>query len=144
MDNTKVPVGAIMFDLDGTLIDSIGIYVKIVKEIFERLKLPPVSTEIIFSAMKTGNFNWDSLLPDEVKDRKEEIVNSARLIISDIYPDRFRKEIKLIPGADEVLNNIFNAGIRIGIVTSTHQKYLKYKLHPLCKPVFALWLKPLS
>jgi len=38
-------VSAVMFDLDGTLIDSINVYYKVVETVFEKLDLPPVSRD---------------------------------------------------------------------------------------------------
>ena len=41
-DNHKLEVDAVLFDLDGTLLDSIGIYYDIMDIVFEKLELPPV------------------------------------------------------------------------------------------------------
>ena len=41
----KLKVKGIIFDLDGTLIDSIEIYFTIVEKVLERLHLPPVSRD---------------------------------------------------------------------------------------------------
>ena len=49
----------LLFDLDGTLLDSIGIYYDIVDIVFERLKLPPIPRERFVEAAKDGDFEWD-------------------------------------------------------------------------------------
>ena len=130
---TKLLVDAVIFDLDGTLIDSIGIYFKIVDIVFERLNLPSVSREAIMEAVKDGDFDWECVLPDNVKDRKDEIIADAVEIIFEIYPRMFGKDLKLIQGADRVLKTISFDGLRIGLVTSTPQQGMVHKMQPLKK-----------
>jgi 2-phosphoglycolate phosphatase len=130
MNDTKLQVDAVIFDLDGTLIDSIGIYFRIVDIVFKRLNLPPVSREAI---LEDGDFDWDCVLPDDVKDRKDEIIADAVEIIIEIYPRMFGKDLKLIQGADRVLKTISCDGLRIGLVTSTPQQGMVHKMQPLKK-----------
>ena len=47
MKNKKLNVTAVLFDLDGTLIDSAPIYYQIIDIVFEKLGVPPVSRETI-------------------------------------------------------------------------------------------------
>ena len=46
----KLKVAAVIFDLDGTLIDSIDIYFTIVENALKRLNLPAVSRNQILAA----------------------------------------------------------------------------------------------
>jgi 2-phosphoglycolate phosphatase len=132
-DGTKLQVDAVIFDLDGTLIDSIEIYFKIVDIVFERLDLPPVSRDTIVEAVKDGDFDWDCVLPDDVKDRKNKIISDAVEIILEIYPRMFGKDLKLIQGVERVLKTICYDGLRIGLVTSTPQQGMVHKMKPLKK-----------
>jgi len=131
--NQKLEVQAVLFDLDGTLIDSAPIYYQIIDIVFERLGIPTVSRETLQEAMDDGDFDWDYVLPDPMKPRKEELVVEARAIIDDIAPPMFRKQIKLIPGAAEILKWIAARGMKIGLVTSTPTDYIAVKLVPLKK-----------
>lgn len=130
-DGTRLQVDAVIFDLDGTLIDSIGIYYKIIDIVFEKLNLPPVPRETIVEAVKDGDFDWDCVLPEHMKDRKNELIVNALEIIYDIYPQMFGRDLKLIPGADSILKEISSDGMKLGIVTSTPQEGMVYKLQPL-------------
>jgi len=48
----------LIFDLDGTLIDSVGIYYTMMESVFERLHWPRVSREDMRKAIKDDGFEW--------------------------------------------------------------------------------------
>ncbi|MBE9545027.1 MAG: HAD hydrolase-like protein, partial [Proteobacteria bacterium] len=133
LENRKFEVNAVLFDLDGTLIDSAPIYYQIIDIVFERLGVPPASRETLQEAMDDGDFDWDFVLPSNMKNRKDKLIAEARVIIDDIAPPMFRKQIKLIPGAAEVCKKITTQGKLIGLVTSTPGDYISVKLGPLRK-----------
>jgi len=54
--NKKLKVEAVLFDLDGTLIDSAPIYYQIIDIVFERLGVPPVSRKTLQEAMDDGDY----------------------------------------------------------------------------------------
>jgi len=129
--NRKFEVNAVMFDLDGTLIDSAPIYYEIIDIVFEKLGIPPVPVEILREAMDDGEFDWDFVLPARMKNRKHELIVQARGIIDDIAPAMFRRQIKLIPGAANICKKISAGRMKIGLVTSTPRDYISVKLAPL-------------
>ena len=131
--NPKLNVKAILFDLDGTLIDSAPLYYQIIDIVFERLGVPPASRETLQEAMDDGFFDWDFVLPAAMKSRKEALVVEARAIIDEIAPPLFRRQLKLIPGAVDVCGKIAACGLKIGLVTSTPRDYIAVKLAPLRK-----------
>jgi len=131
--NKKINVNAVLFDLDGTLIDSAPIYYQIIDIVFKRLGVPPVSRQILQDAMDDGDFDWNYVLPASMKSRKEELIVEARGIIEDIAPPMFRQQIKLIPGAAETCKKIAAQGMKIGLVTSTPTDYISVKLIPMRK-----------
>ncbi len=131
--NRKLEVNAVLFDLDGTLIDSAPIYYEIIDVVFEKLGIPPVSVEILREAMDDGEFDWDFVLPARMKNRKNQLIAEARFIIDDIAPALFRKQIKLIPGVDRIFKLIAARNMKIGLVTSAPRDYISVKLAPLRK-----------
>ena len=130
-ENSKLTVDAVMFDLDGTLIDSVPIYYKIIDIVFAKLGIPAVSREALMEAMDDGEFDWNCVLPEHMKSRKTELTGKARGIIDEIAPAMFDKQIKLIPGTDVTFRKIASLGVRIALVTSTPAQQLAVKMKPL-------------
>jgi HAD superfamily hydrolase (TIGR01509 family) len=130
-ENRKLTVAAVMFDLDGTLIDSVPVYYEIIDIVFAELGVPAVSRETLLEAMDDGEFDWNCVLPENMKSRKEELTEKARGIIDEIAPPMFHNQIKLIPGTDEILKKIAVTGIKIGLVTSTPAQRMAVKMIPL-------------
>jgi len=130
-EQKKLKVGAVIFDLDGTLIDSIDIYFTIVEKALERLNLPAVSRSQILAAAESEDFKWELVLPQEVLNRKEKIIDEAWTVINEIAPQMFADNLYLIQGAERIVENMASNGLKIGLVTSTQRKYLEIKMQPL-------------
>ena len=133
MNNTKLIVDAVIFDLDGTLIDSAEIYFKLVEEAFKRLDLAVPSRDVILEAARSAKGDLRKMLPEKIVGKKDEVINQVMVIIRNIFPKMFRDNIRLIPGAADLLRLIHGVGTRMGLVTSTHLRYLDGKTYPLRK-----------
>jgi HAD superfamily hydrolase (TIGR01662 family) len=129
----KLEVAAVIFDLDGTLIDSIDIYFTIVENALKRLNLPAVSRNQIIAAAESEEFKWELVLPQEVLSRKEEIIDETWAVINEIAPQMFADNLELIQGAERIVENLSSGGLKIGLVTSTQSQYLETKMQPLKK-----------
>ncbi len=127
----KLKVAAVIFDLDGTLIDSIDIYFRIVENALERLDLPPVSRTKILAAAESEDFKWELVLPEEILYTQENIIDKAWAVINEIAPQMFADDLDIIKGADAVLNMISAKRLKVGLVTSTQKHYLETKMLPL-------------
>jgi HAD superfamily hydrolase (TIGR01509 family) len=127
----KLKVAAVIFDLDGTLIDSIDIYFTIVENALKRLNLPAVSRNQILAAAENEEFKWELVLPQDVLNRKAEIIDEAWAVINEIAPQMFADNLELIQGAGQIVESLSSNGLKIGLVTSTQRQYLETKMQPL-------------
>ena len=122
-----------MFDLDGTLIDSVPIYYEIIDIVFVELGVPAVSRKRLLKAMDNGDFDWNCVLPESMKNDIDELSQKARHIIDEIGPPMFRQQVRLISGAEAAFQEIAAAGIKTGLVTSTPAQQMAVKMVPLIK-----------
>lgn len=121
-------LNALLFDLDGTLIDSVDSYYRIVEIALEQMNFPPVRRELIFRAAQHSRFNWKMVLPEGSDQFYEKTVKKASKLIDKIYEKEFLKNVKPFDSARQVLKILIRAGKRIGIVTSTPEKSIQHKM----------------
>jgi HAD superfamily hydrolase (TIGR01509 family) len=126
MKKTRIPnrqhpfsVLSVMFDLDGTLIDSLNVYYKVVMVAFEKLNLPPLSKDKIYAAVEDGQFIWERVLPAGKLVEKEALIQRGIMFAREAYPEIFRREVDFFEGVPELLVAIRALDIKIGIVTAT-------------------------
>lgn len=123
----------LIFDLDGTLIDSVGVYYVMMESVFERLHWPRVSREAMRKAIKDDGFEWGLVLPAGSGRSEEELIAEARVVIRDMYPRVFEDEVEMVPGAEHLLKKLHERNVKLGLVTSTLGRFIEFKLIPLKK-----------
>jgi HAD superfamily hydrolase (TIGR01509 family) len=123
----------LIFDLDGTLIDSVGVYYVMMESVFERLHWPRVSREVMRNAIKDGGFDWGLVLPSGTGRSDEDLIASARVVIREMYPRVFEEEVDVVPGAEHLLKRLHERNVKLGLVTSTLGRFIEFKLIPLKK-----------
>jgi 2-phosphoglycolate phosphatase len=128
---TAHPIQAVLFDLDGTLIDSAGIYFKIVAIVLERLGLPEVTWDDILAAAQKDPFDWLRIIPKTHHHQADTLIPSAWRMVEEAYPTLFRNNVRLFDGVVNLLNQLVSKGKKIGIVTSTPRKHLDHKMNIL-------------
>jgi phosphoglycolate phosphatase len=133
-ENGRRLVEAVIFDLDGTLVNTIDIYFEVIHAVLERLGLPPVTREVILDAAKEGEFEWGRMLPEETERDRGDLLKQMWAVRDELFPLMLRERTTIIAGADGLLRKIREAGAKIGLVTSTPRKNLENKWIPLGEP----------
>ncbi len=127
----KLEVETVMLDLDGTIIDSVGIYYEIVRVTLRELDLPKVSTAQIRQANQNGRFLWEKLFPADMFGEQSHLQDEAWAIARRISPEMFKQRVTLLPGAADSLRQVAACGLKLALVTSTPRQNMPAKLEPL-------------
>jgi len=113
MPNKKHELKAILFDMDGVIIDSFDASYKIFNDLRKKCKLGIMNMEEYRKSV------WGGFFADNVK--KYLKTNDAAGI--EIYHkkliSKYKNGVKLMPGAKKVLKAIKKKNIKIGLVTNT-------------------------
>ena len=98
-----------IFDLDGTLIDSVPAYFGLTENILQRIGLPPAPRQTITKVMVQGMDAVEEMIPAEMMHRKNELIEKFIVNGRKALRHMFLNEIKPIPGIEELFSAISNA-----------------------------------
>ncbi len=108
----------LIFDLDGTIIDTLGAYTEAFNRGTAAFGLPPVSAATLAGLLDRGVRLGDmltELFPSVFSDEQKR--QRCRDVILKAYLQLQSQDVQLQPGARQVLQSLKERGIKIGIVT---------------------------
>ncbi len=105
----------IIFDLDGTLIDSSGDIAWVANRVLESIGRPVLDPEEI---KKKIGWGIKQLLTELLPDEKPEVIESARKRFLDIYGNHLVVETRPYPGVVETLEHFSRLGKKMALVTN--------------------------
>ncbi|MCH8329407.1 MAG: HAD hydrolase-like protein, partial [Nanoarchaeota archaeon] len=112
----KTKLKAVLFDLDGVVIDSFDAWFNVFNHVRKNFKLKEISKKEFIKNVWGGSVQADAKNYFKNKDVKE-IGELYRKLIS-----KYTHKTKLMPDAEKVLKNIKEKKIKIGLVTNTFRK----------------------
>lgn len=108
-------IRAVLFDLDGTLLDSAPDLVGALNAVRAQYKLSPLSVSSMKNHATAGAL---SLLQAGMPKADEQTIEDWRAIFLEHYEKNIFVKSKLYEGASEVLEYLENSGVALGIVTN--------------------------
>lgn len=113
-------IRAIIFDMDGTLIDSMDTYYDIVIDIMEGLGVAmTLPREVLFESLSQGKKLSSIIFPPDLENR-DTIVERFRAQAIEAFKQIFtRGEVELIDGVEVLLEELNQRGFSLAIVTSS-------------------------
>ena len=106
----------IVFDVDGTLTDSIEAYYETFRESCARIGIQ-VTRKDVLEPMVDGSKIWDRAIPHDLPDRQEKIQQCIQ-IIGQVFLEVIRRT-QPFQGIEEVLLSLRQNGLTLGILTSS-------------------------
>lgn len=117
-----VRAGTILFDLDGTLVDTVGAFYLLAKMTGGEFGLE-VSKAGMYDTLNHGISYWDHVVPEAMENRPA-MVHKLNDRAMQLWPDVFREHARAFPGVAGTLSGLKAAGYRLGIVTGSGERSL--------------------
>ncbi|HBE44693.1 MAG TPA: hypothetical protein DDW17_04365 [Deltaproteobacteria bacterium] len=112
---------AILFDFDGTIVDSIRLFYEVGKEISMKMGLHEPNEEKVHEIIEFGKSPWDAFIPEDIDDRQK-IIEKGKKIADEIFLETYEKNCNIFHDVPEVLKTLHERGLKTGIITGNKPK----------------------
>ncbi len=116
---------AVLFDLDGTIVDSVPLIIKCYREGLSRHGVNASRDELL-SLM--GLPTWQ-VVAELLKTREPAVIEGVIKDIFSCFSQYWQKELKLYPDTMHVLSELKRRGFKLGVVTSSEQEHAEIMLN---------------
>ncbi len=113
---------AVLFDIDGTLVDSVAAYLEVARNAAEAFDLE-VTEEHVRHALATGNNFWKGVVPQDHPDAKA-VMKSMTQHATREWPRILKEHGKVFEGLAQTLGELKGLGIRLAIVSGARAEVL--------------------
>jgi phosphoglycolate phosphatase len=110
-------IEAVIFDIDGTLVDSFPVYCSVFNRGIKKYNLQSVASEALIHSMKRGETLLDIFRRLFPPNTDESLIETCRKEILELFMRAEVEEVKLFPGIIELFGNLKDRGIKIGVAT---------------------------
>ena len=106
----------VIFDMDGTLVDSSITIVNAINHVRAKLDLSPLETDLILTKVNDPELN-----PAEFFYETEAFSSEQEAWFSDYYTQNHEKELQLYGGIQELLERLKTSGYTLAIATNSYR-----------------------
>ena len=106
---------AVIFDIDGTLLDSVDLHARAWVEAFAHFGVDTDAAQVRSQIGKGGDELMPVFLPQARIDREGEAIESYR---SDLFKRKYLPEVRPFPGVRALFERLRDAGLRIALASS--------------------------
>ncbi|MGD2109112.1 MAG: HAD family hydrolase [Phycisphaerae bacterium] len=122
----------VIFDLDGTLADTLDDIVDAINAVFSQIGRPPVSPEMVRPHIGIGLLNLVRQTAGiDDTDQILALVDQYR----PVYTERMLNKTRLYEGIDEVLDTLTELGIPMCVLSNKPHEYTE----PMCEALLSRW-----
>ena len=121
-------IQAVIFDIDGTLVDSMGVWHEIDIEYFKMLGIPMPAT--LAKDIEGMSFTETAVYFKETFQIKEKSIEDIKLDWIQMAHEKYLCEIKAKPGAKEFVKFLKDKGLKLGCATSNERSLAIAALTP--------------
>ena len=107
----------ILFDLDGTLVDTVDAFYQLAKRTGAEFGLE-VSRERMYETLNHGISYWDHVVPETTEDRPA-MIKKLNNRAMELWPELIKDSAGAFTGVVETLSGLKTAGFALGIVTGS-------------------------
>jgi len=110
-------VAGVIFDIDGTLVDSFPTLFSVLNTILKKYHLEPVSDEVLASCFRRNMNLAETLHENYSSSFEEHFIETLRSEILDLFLKVEVEEVKPFPGVARLFEKLKNHQLKIGIAT---------------------------
>lgn len=114
---------AVIFDIDGTLVDSVGAYLEVARVAVEPFGLEVTEAHVRRSLASGSNF-WKGVVPPERPDG-EAVLKELSVTAAREWPRVLREHGRLFDGVAHTLDALKDLGVKLGIVSGARPEVLE-------------------
>lgn len=124
LSTRSINLQAVIFDLDGTLIDSVIPFYGLIVEIFNEIGLQPPSRETINDILGNGLSIMEIMIPQNMENRNS-LIQKGREIGYRLWQRFQQEQLKPFPYTWEILEKLKEKKVLRGIATSGEANYIR-------------------
>ena len=110
-------IEGVIFDIDGTLVDSFPVYISAFNRGMKKYHLEPVSDQFLMNSLRRGEALSDIFRQVFPSQTDTSVIEKCRKEVLELFLKAEVEEVKLFPGIHELFGNLKNKGVKIGVAT---------------------------